>query len=256
MRVALNQFLAQLDSIERIVTLLGNLLEFGRLPSGTSNPVGATLHNLVRQIGQSGMQPILDGCVLLLAAAFEQFISDLMVAFVEDLPVTIPSYEDLPHAIKSANESQTGEALGNSRARFDEYDLRKFVKNLAECHAGMTPYALNAATIALNDRNLNSGTLRNLIGRLGVDNIWAGISSTSTLQSWSGPGGSTVAESRAQNRLNEFIKDRNQIAHSVGGATLGPQAILSVIEFKRALATSIAETLENHSNSLVQPRRV
>ncbi len=252
MRVALNQFLARLDSIERIVTLLGNLVEFGRLPSGASNPAGVTLHNLVRQVGQSGMQPILDGCVLLLAAAFEQFISDLMVAFVEDLPVAIPRYEDLPHAIKSANDRQTGEALGNSRSRFDEYELRKFVKNLAECHAGMTPYALNAEAIALNDRNLNSGTLRNLIGRLGVDNIWERVASTPTLQGWSGPRGSTVTLSLAQNRLNEFIRDRNQIAHRVGGAALGSQAILSIIEFKYALATSIVETLEDHFSNLVQ----
>ena len=252
MRVALNQFLDRVESIERIVTLLGNLVEFGRLPSGTLNAAGAILHNSVRQVGQSGMQPILDGSVLLLAAAFEQFVSDLMIDFADNLPDIVPAYEDLPNAIRSANEIQTGEALRIRGSRFTEYDLRSYVKNLSECHAGTTPYVLNGEAMALNDRNLTSGMLKDLIGRLGIDDVWNAIASTPTLQQWSGSGGPTVAGSRAQNQLYEFIRNRNQIAHRVGGAVLGPQAIFSYITFKRALAISLVEALEDHSNSLLK----
>ncbi len=252
MRLALNQFLARVESIERIVALLGNLVEFGRLPSGTWDLVGANLHNSVRQIGQSGMQPVLDGCVLLLAAAFEQFVSDLMIAFTDDLPGIVPAYEDLPNAIRSHNEMQTGEALRNRGSRFTEYDLRRFVKNLWECHAGSRPYVLNGEAIALNDRNLSSGTLRDLISRLGMNDVWNAVASTATLQGWSGPGGPTIAGSRAQNQLNELIRNRNQVAHRVGGEALGPQAMLSFVRFKQALATSLVEALEDHSSNLVK----
>lgn len=57
------------------------------------------------------MQPSLDGSILLLVAAFEQFVTDLMIRFAAQLPDRIPTYADVPSVIRSANERLTGEAL-------------------------------------------------------------------------------------------------------------------------------------------------
>ena len=170
MRIALSEFLAQVKSIERTIELRDHLVAFGRVPSAPSNPTSAVLRRSVRQIGLSGMQPSLDGSVLLIAAALEQFVSDLMVAFVADLPTKVPEYTNLPHAIRSANERFTGEALSRSRQRFTEYDLQRFVRNLRDCHSGGN-YTLNGEAMALNDRNLTAGVLQDLISRLGIQDI-------------------------------------------------------------------------------------
>ena len=131
MRIALKQFLVRIKSIERIIALRGSLVEFGRARPENLNPTATNLRRSVRRIGQSGMQPILDGCVLLLSATFEQFVLDVMVAFAGNLPDIIPAYSSLPNAIRSANEIQTGEALSDRRSRFSEYDLQSFVRNLS-----------------------------------------------------------------------------------------------------------------------------
>lgn len=208
------------------------------------------LHQSVRQIGLSGMQPSLDGSVLLIAAALEQFVSDLMIAFAASLPDRIPSYKNLPSSIRSANERLTGEALSRSRSRFSEYDLQRFVHNLRDCHAGATPYVLNGEAMALNDRNLSVGRLQELISRLGINDVWIVVASTQTLEGWSGAGGAKSAESRAKNQLRELIENRNQIAHRVGTTTPGPEAIRSYINFGRALAQSLVEGLEDYADSL------
>lgn len=251
MRAALAEFLAHVRSIERTIELRDHLVEFGRVPPRQLNPTAAALRQSVRQIGVSGMQPNLDGSVLLVAAAFEQFVSDLIIAFAGDMPVKFPAYEDLPRAIRSANERLTGEALSRRRfSRFTAYQLQRFVSNLDNCLAGTAPYVLNGEAIALNDRNLNSATLRDLIRRLGVDNIWTVVASTRNLQNWSGRGGARTANSRAQNQLNELIDNRNQIAHRVGSTTLGPQVIRSYIRFVRVLTRSLVKGLEDYVGSL------
>ena len=244
MREALGNFLTQVQSIERTIELREGLVEVGRIPPRHLHPTAAELRRKVRQVGLSGMQPSLDGSVLLTAAALEQFVSDLVVAFVAELPARIPVYGDLPNAIRSANERLTGEALNRSRARFTDYDLRQFVINLRDCQAGVVPYVLNGEAIALNDRNLKPGQLRDLISRLAVGDIWKSVASTRTLQRWSGPGGAKTTESRAKTQLSELIDNRNNIAHGVGRTTLGPQTILSFMRFARVLARSLVTALE------------
>ena len=166
---------------------------------------------MVRQIGQAGMQPGLDGSVLLLAAAFEQFVLDVMIAYAADLPTIIPAYADLPNGIRSSNERLTGESLSRrDRSRFGTYELRQFVENLRNCQAGVEPYVLNGVAIAQNDRNLKANILTNLFTRLGIQEIWTVIDTTRLLSNWPGLSGPSAAVSRAKNELNEFIDTRNR----------------------------------------------
>ena len=250
MQVALHQFLDRVRSIERTLELRDYLEAFGQGSPRNLNTEARVFRRWVRQIGLSGLQPSLDGSVLLLAAAFEQFVSNLIIAFAAELPHIVQSYSDLPNAIQSANERFTGEALNDNRSRFTPSDRQRFVDNLRGCHAGLIPYVLNGEAIALNNRNLDSRTLRNLISRLGVDNIWKVIGTNRTLQRWSGPGGAQAARSRAQNRLNDLIEDRNRIAHRVGSSTPGPAVIRSYIEFQRALARSLTKGLDSYAKTL------
>ena len=251
MQVALDDVLAQVKSIERVIELRDDLVEFGRVaPKHLLNPTALTLRGSVRHIGQSGMQPILNGSVLLLVAALEQFVSDAMVALAVNLPQVIPTYQDLPNSIRSANERFTGEALRRGRARFAEYERRDFVVNLQNCQGGSTPYVLNGEAMAFNDRNMNAGTLRELISRFGIEDIWTVVGSTRSLQRWSGRGGAKVAASRAKNQLNEVIDNRNQIAHGVGSINLGAEVIRSYIQFERVLARSLVKGLEDYVVSL------
>ena len=250
MQVALSEFLSRVESIEGTIELRDRLVDFGRLTIEDVGPQAALLHQSVRQLGLAGMQTSLNGSVLLLAAAFEQFVTDMLIAFTVSLPDIVPAYEDLPNAVRSANERLTGEALSRSQSRFTAYDLQRFVQNLGNCQSGFVPYVLNGEAMALNDRNLRVGRLRELIGRLGIPDIWSVVGSTQTLKDWSGPGGNETAETRAKNQLNELIENRNQIAHGIGSTTLGPEAILSYIEFERALARSLVSGLEDYATAL------
>lgn len=251
MRAALEEFLTYVRTIEKTINLRARLLVFGQSSPAQLNPPAKVLRQSVRNLEVAGLQPSLDGSVLLIASAFERFVSEMMIGFTDDLPGIKPIYNDLPNAIRSANEIHTGDALSHRRfADFTDYELRLFVSNLKDCHAGLVPYTLNGAAIALNERNLKSGILKTLIGRLGVNDIWKLVASTRVLQRWSGPGGAKPAAMRAQTRLNELIDDRNRIAHRVGSTTIGPDGVLSYVQFGRAFTKSLVESLEGHARSL------
>ena len=250
MNVSLNGFLTQVRAIEQTLDLRDSMVVFGQDQASYLIPSAAMLRQSIRQIGLAGMQPSLDGSLLLIAAAFEQFVSDVIIEFTGAFPRIVPVYEDLPCAVRSANEQLTGAALSTNRSRFKEYELRRFIRNLRGCQSGVMPYVLNGEAIAFNSRNLSAGTLQNLISRVGVADIWSSVARTHHLISWSSSGSVSVAQSRAKNRLNELIEDRNQIAHRVGATTPGPEVVRSYIDFEEALARSLVEGLEDYAKSL------
>ncbi len=252
MRAALRQFHNRVSSIEGTVDLRDSLVRIGSQTSESLDPAAEALRQLIRQIGQAGMQPSLDGSVLVLTAAFEQFIADVMIRYVEDLPTIIPAYADLPYAIRLSNERQTGVAItrdGIFSDRFTDFELRQFVTNLKGCQDGVTLYVLNGEAIVLNDRNLRPGILQNLFSRLGIANIWTIVDPAPLLIIWPHLSGQEAVASRARNELNEIIETRNQIAHRAGSTTIGPDSLRSYISFQRRLAEALVEGLENHTRS-------
>ena len=250
MQVALDELLVQVKSIERTTRLNEELVEFARvLPKHLLSPSASSLRRSVRQMGLTGMQPVLDGSILLLVAAFEQFVTDAIVSFSEELPKRIPAYSDLPKAIRSANEKQTGEILVQGRSMFTVYERQYFVENLRNCQSGATPYVLNGEAIAFNRRNLRAGRLGELFVRIGLKDVWSSLGSTGSLQHWSGRG-AKVTISQAKNQLNQLILTRNQIAHRVGSTTVGPEVVRSHIRFERALARSLTKALEHYAAAL------
>ena len=248
--LALTGFLDRVESIERTLDLRDQLITFGQSSPESLPFEGAELHRLVGEIGQVGMQPSLDGAVLLLAAALEQLVSDVVIAYADNLPALYPSYRDLPNAVRSANERLTGQALSDGSSRFTDYDLRRFVDNLSSCNAEGSQYILNGEALALNNRNLTSGILQDVISRIGVGDVWVLMGLTDALKNWSASESADTARSRAQNLLKELMDTRNHIAHRVGSATPGPDVVRSFLLFGKALAQSLVEGLQNHIDSL------
>ena len=244
MRVALNSFLVRVGTIESTASLRNRLVEFGREPPDDLNPYAVRLHSSTRLLGESVLQPMLDGSVLLLCAAFEQFVADVMVSYAQQLPIIYRTYSDLPRAIRSANERFTGEALSNRDAGFEPHEKLRFVENLKSCLSGDVPYVLNGEAIAFNRRNLKAERLRELIQRLGIGNVWSVIAYTRALREWAPSHLPRTARNQAQADLNVLIDDRNQIAHKVGSAAPGPAVVRSYLLLARAVAKALVESLE------------
>ena len=253
MQQVLIEFLGRVVSIERTIDLLEPLLEFGQASPESVPPEGAKLHNIINEIRQAGLQPILNGSVLLLAAALEQFVTNIMVSFSDILPNIISKYENLPERIRFNNERMTGQAIGDGRyrSRFEDYELPRLIENLRNCQAGEIPYVLNGEALALHNRNLNPDTLGELTGRLGIRDLWDKIGSAEALREWAKEQNIEPGKSIVSTRLTEFIETRNQIAHGLGDTSPGSNVIHNFLQFETALAKSLVEVFINYAGSLV-----
>ena len=252
MQHALTEFLGRVVSIERTIDLIDALLEFGQASPESVPPEGSKLHQAVGEIRRAGLQPVLNGSVLLLAAALERFVTDIIIAFSDNLPTIVSKYEDLPERIRTNNERMTGQAIGDSRYRnrFEVYELPRLIENLRNCQTGEDSYVLNGEALALHNSNLNPETLRELTGRLGIRNVWDKIGSAEALQEWAAQEGVEPGKSIASTRLDEFIKARNQIAHGGGNTNPGSGVVRNFSRFELALAKSLVEVFTNYAGSL------
>ena len=252
MQQALSQLLARVESIERSIDLHGLLITFGQAPTDSVPTIGSELHRVVRESGQTVLQPVLNGSVLLLAAALEQFVNDTIIEFSDNLPNIVPKYEDLSERIRTFNERMTGQAIGDSRFRnrFKVYELPRFVENLRNCQAGISPYFVNGEALALHNSNLNPQMLSELTSRLGLQGFWGSVCSTETLKDWSEQEIAQDIQNRAKSQLEELIYTRNQIAHRAGVENPGPDVVRSFVNFVKALAQSLVTVLIDHANIL------
>ena len=250
---ALIKFQDRVASIEQTIDVVDALLEFGQASPESVPSEGTRLHKVVGEIRQAGLQPVLNGSVLLLAAVLEQFVTDTIVEFSDNLPNVVPKYEDLPERIRSNNEQMTGQAIGDGRYRnrFEDYELPRLVENLRNCQAGEVPYVLNGEALALHNRNLNPDTMSQLMGRLGIRNLWDKIGSAEALRQWAIQENAVPSESIARTRLDELIQARNQIAHSAGNANPGSNVVRNFLRYETALAKSLVEVFADYANVLL-----
>ena len=252
MQQALSELLVRVESISQTIDLHDQLIAFGQAEPESVPAVGSELHRVVSEIGQSVLQPVLNGAVLLVAAAFEQFVTDTIVEFSEQLPNIVSKYEQLPERIRSNNERMTGQAIGDNRYRnrFEVYELPRFVENLRNCQIGISPYFLNGQALALHNSNLNSQTLSQLTSRLGVEGIWALLGSSEVLKEWLELDDPRDIQNSAMRSLDELIDTRNKIAHRVGVANPASNIVRRLVSFVKALAQALVAILNEYADSL------
>ncbi len=252
MRDVLGAFQSELARLKSYLSLTEQVIVFGSSSAGESWPAEATnLRNKIRTFGSRGFQTSYDGALLGLSADFEQLVSDMIVDFLTALPGRVARYADLPDRIRGSNEHYTGEAL-SKRGRYADLDRAKLIKNLHDCLNGIHPYLLNAEAIAIPERNLTTTELGAFVGRLGIEGFWQKMGEDVGLQRWAGTSTSGYTVPRIQAKLNDFIKDRNSVAHQGSStASVGTTVILDYIEYFGALAPALLVVLEQYLETIL-----
>jgi hypothetical protein len=158
----------------------------------------------------------------------------------------------LNETIKSWNAIATGRILSKHRQkRYSQFDYLNLSKELGTCVPGNQRYHLSSGALALHDRNLNSDELKELFRRVGIENLWEGISASAAIQNHFQITGRAAVQKISQAKLDEFISLRNQVAHNRGGeSAVGPEALGQWIDFFLALAECLSAIAVDYCNKL------
>ena len=254
MRNVLRTFQDELARIEAYIFVSEQTIQFGSASISPDDPEVSSFHANVRAAGLRVFRTSFDGALLILAASFEQFAIGMVSRFLEMLPDHMPNYHQLPENIRESNERATGDALSGRLPNYLQLNVGDMVQNLFNCHQGSTPYVLNSQAIAVFERNLTSRELAAFLRRIDVIHLWEQVSENASMQSWAGAIDAGSAFEKVRVKLNEFIEDRNNLAHRGAlSPSIGSSLIHEYVEYFEVLGPALVTICETRLQPLAHP---
>jgi len=244
-------FYKRLEGIEHYVRLVGDLRELGaanHAASASRTVLGRRAVGIRARLRRyRDWETIsLDGCVLSVAAEFELVARDLAEWLVRSMCAKVPTYNDLPDRMKLGNVRQVGELLRLvGRPRVAHINFVNVVNDLVQSATVGTPVAVFEEGFSMHDRNLRSDQLSEMFRRAEVTELWPKLGANNWLREHFG--GVAAADAAARGKLDQFMEERNQIAHrGASYQTVGPNVVLDFILFFRLLVGALEGVLDDH----------
>lgn len=188
---------------------------------------------------------IYDHCAALtrLYAIYSTFVEDIATEYLRLLPKLYEKYEELPDAVLKQHRVGFGQIL-LKLGEYGPYRHLKEVEIFAQLSHGLgggKPYTLLSDAFFVDRQNYRTDALTKLFGYLGIDKISSVLATHPKMETFllERIGDTTTFESE----LNEFIKRRNEAAHSQVEEVIGTAAFITVADFIVVLCEILAEVL-------------
>lgn len=216
-----NDFLTELNRIERLIDFISTLREFGSVDLPTSIDAEQEFINFSLQIHEKEKElstdiPILSGTILLyIVGRFENFVRSSFETLCDAIAAKCNEFSDLPERMRKELISHTAEVIANpSRYGYDEIQVQMFIQNLSSNIQDTDGIGqINSACLSITSQNMRPGTLAELYKRVGINSLWAEIGKQSKLKVFFENNTDSQVERATRAELEEIMNIRNQIAH-------------------------------------------
>ncbi len=191
--------------------------------------------------------------ILILYGAFENFVENIILSYLEKLNLSIEQFDDLPDEIKNSHTELSARLLEYIHAGYGKYDQiteEEVVKRLYSCICNSERYRLNTIAYTHHSSNLRIDVVRELFNGVGLKGIDKKIVKEKTFldkmkildDNYSEDMNQKIILEKAFFRINEIVERRNDIAHGVDDADeniLSINVILDYCDYFTALAETI-----------------
>jgi hypothetical protein len=220
----------------------------------STTPAGAddivqTAHDLARLISNTPNKldwQIYDHCAALtrLYAAYERYVGELVSEYVRLLPKLYIRYSDLPASITTQHRVGVGHILLKigEKGPYKNLEEQVIVRELAAGLSGASEYTLLADAFFIDRQNLRFEMLCRLFSALGFKHCGRSINRHPQVMEFIRA--ERADTSSAEKELSDFIEYRNEAAHRKVENVLAIDAIGATGRFVVAVATALAEMVE------------
>jgi hypothetical protein len=193
--------------------------------------------------------------IVALYASFERFVEDILTSYVQTV-ANQSSYGSLPARFTSKHLQKTAELLakgGIDQMRYPGVTPLQLIENLFDCLSGNSPYDLNHIAVAAHDKNIRYDELGALLGLVEVSHD--SVRCADPLIDWyydyqkmTGAPPASVPVTVIQQRLDDLVERRNDVAHRGGNPSdrLGVEEMRGLVDFVLALARSVFTLFVSH----------
>ena len=196
-----------------------------------------------------------NSAILLLAAAFEEFVREMARTYAKAVVDATHSFEKLPQRMANTAWRRTMETLAHIRIDTNTKGVsaetaisdaqKQFTAVYRFCKGDLSQDIYN--TLIHNENNMRPGEINALFNVSDLADVCLKIAGRRPLLDNFGEEMETRAHGQLLKTLNEFFERRNQIAHSLNAAqSSGPTQVLKDIDMFNAFGKSLCETLEAH----------
>lgn len=245
-----------LERIENLLMLIKSLRDFGMEDLGkTERPqVDAVAAALWTQAQERRTDlPLISGSlVLYMAGRFEYFAKSLVSITADEIAESCSRFDDLPAPLQRELINKTAEvALDPRKYGFDDARRRACIIALAENFGARENVRnINSSVLAITDANLRPRPLADLFKRVGVTDLLSRVGKQTKMQAYFESNDEAFVNRSVDNKLNEIMDERNNVAHPTGSVTFpGPDQVLEHIRFLRILSETLSELLQVHVSS-------
>lgn len=178
-----------------------------------------------------------------LYAIYATFVEELIETYLGILPSLYPSYDALPKSVTTQHRIGLSTILAKlgDGGGYSYLDEKTIIITLADGLNGNTPYRLLKPAFLPDRQNYRMEIIGRLLGYLGVSNAIQRLSNNRCLQEFLStvkPGGTTV-----QNELDQFVRRRNEAAHSDVNTVVASEEVKRTAEFILLLGNALADIL-------------
>jgi hypothetical protein len=215
----------------------GEVLELARtfMSSRSSNPEGVYGPLLVRLI-----------------AALERYLRMLVIYAVDHHVKHFKKFDDLPQKLNSQNQLLTARMIISTNDSPRDHivvNTDSLIENLASCKRGNTAFQLNSIAFSVAVTGVTPSIIEKALANVRVEQWWDHVGTSVKLAKLLGTKGTRDTGTRAQDRLKELSRWRNNLAH--GGdeqIALTDAGLTEAIDFVSAFCEALDGAVTSQLN--------
>lgn len=244
MREFLDTFHSDLDDIKNTFSVLKTLEELRAIEIVTESSTSSLtekaleLHPLV-DTARNGMAKIPGIFILYIGGRFEDFVKTIFEEFAIQFAQKHPNYRSLPLKFQTSIVQDTSQVISSPR-KFGYGDImqRTFIENLFKNVINDDFGTINHQCLSITEGNMRSEILSDLFAKISINKIWDEIGQQLSIKTFFETADSASSSSQAKKYLDEFMNQRNQVAHPSGGSLTWPSYddVIRHIEFFKILS--------------------
>ena len=190
--------------------------------------------------------------IILLYGLFEQYIEEMLIAYLEEIDATISSFDDMPKKIRENHTNLSAQLLINRD--LDKYcdrcNEKDIIQRMHSCMHGGS-FRLNSLAYTDHKSNFRIDPLNSFFELAGISGMSALIMKTAVFQKY---GSQKFPNQRIDNLpnnivfedLNDLAWRRNVVAHGWPDDTLSNEMMKERAKFIRILGECIYEALRQN----------
>lgn len=228
MREYLDDFHSDLDDISNTFSMLRTLEELRSISIPDNLVVSPLidkaieLHPLVDR-ARNGMAKIPGIFILYIGGRFEDFVKTIFEEFSIQFAQKHPNYSSLPAKFQTSMINDTSQVISSPR-KFGYGDVmqKKFIENLFKNVINSDFETINHQCLSITEGNMRADILSDLFAKISINKIWDEIGRQTSIRTFFETTDAVSATSQSRKYLDEFMSQRNQVAHPSGGSFTWP----------------------------------